>query len=59
MRSDSPLQAFMQQSLINASNYDQQLIKVSIEGLPIKYDDLSEVASSIPNAKPMSEILKF
>ena len=59
MRSDSPLQAFMQQSLINTYNNVQQLIKVSKEGLPIKYDDLSEVASSIPNAKLMREILKF
>lgn len=59
MRSDRPMPNALQQSLMKAAVSDQHLMNMSKEALPIKYDNLPEVATSIPNAKLVRELLKL
>lgn len=59
MRSDRPMRDTAQQSLTTAASNDQHLLNLSKQGILVKYDNLSESATSIPNAKLMREILKL
>lgn len=59
MRSDRPMPGALQQSLIKAAENDQHLLSMTKELSPVKYDNLSELTNSIPNAKLVREILKL
>lgn len=59
MRSERKMSNSVQQSLISVSLKDEHLLKLSKEHTTIKYDNLPDVATSIPTAKVMREILKL
>ena len=59
MRSDRPMNNSIQQSLLNVSKNDKHLLNLSNQGVPVKYDNLSESATAIPDAKVMRETLKL
>lgn len=59
MRADRTIRETMQQALIKSVLKDQHLLNMGKDSLPVKYDNLSTAATSIPNAKHMREILKM
>lgn len=59
MRSKRPMNNSMQQSILQSSKNDQHLLSLSEQSAPIKYDNLSQSATSIPTAKFMREVLKM
>jgi len=59
MRSERPLRSNMQKLLSDAAGNDAHLLELVKKQGPVKYDNLSEIASKLPNARLIREIIKI
>ena len=59
IRTERKTNEAMNKTLDDAISLDSHLLSICKQQLPVKYDDLTEISSNIPNAKLVRELMKI